>query len=200
MRVMCSSEHDFANGSGELSGAGLAPATIVKAVQVFNKVIRAAVEDRIIAHNPVDKLPVPTIPRDEMRFLTPDEPWRLADTIDPRYRGLVLLGGYGGLCIGEMLALRWQNVDRTESRVSRTPERCQQRHRPGRITGSLQQEPGQPPRRSRTSDGSTIAASTASSATCHPPSSKPLLPSAPTRSTNPNTYSVLMQSAARSQR
>ena len=93
---------------------------MVKAVQVFNKVVRAAVEDRIIANNPVEKLPVPAILRDEMRFLTPDELWKLADAIDPRYRGLVLLGGFGGLRIGEMLALRWQAVDVINSRVSVT--------------------------------------------------------------------------------
>ncbi|MFT3851948.1 MAG: site-specific integrase [Ilumatobacteraceae bacterium] len=102
------------------AGKALAPATVVKAAQVFNKVVRAAVEDRVIAHNPVENLPVPAVPRDEMRFLTPDELWKLANTIDPRYRGLVLLGGYGGLRIGEMLALRWQAVDETNSRVNVT--------------------------------------------------------------------------------
>ena len=102
------------------NGAALAPATVVKAVQVFNKVVRAAVEDRLIAQNPVEKLPVPRISRDEMRFLTPEELWRLADAIDPRYRGLVLLGGYGGLRIGEMLALRWNTIDTTEARIGVT--------------------------------------------------------------------------------
>lgn len=99
-------------------GAALAPATVVKAVQVFNKVVRAAVEDRVIAHNPVDKLPLPKIPRDEMRFLTASELWALADAIDRRYRALVLLGGYSGLRIGEMLGLRWGRVELASGRIS----------------------------------------------------------------------------------
>lgn len=102
----------------DLTASGLAPATVVKAVQVFNKTIRAAVDDRIVAHNPVEKLPLPRIHRDEMRFLTATELWTLAATIDPRYRSLVLLGGYSGLRIGEMLALRWNRVDLDAGRIT----------------------------------------------------------------------------------
>jgi integrase len=35
----------------------------------------------------------------------------LADTIDGRYRPFVLLAGYSGLRLGELLGLRWQRVD-----------------------------------------------------------------------------------------
>jgi integrase len=41
-----------------------------------------------------------------MRFLTPVEIARLADTIRPHYRALVLVGAYGGLRIGELAGLR----------------------------------------------------------------------------------------------
>ena len=98
-------------------GAGLAPATVVKAVQVFNKVLRAAVEDRVIATNPVARLPLPKLTPEEMRFLNVEELWRLSSAIDARYRALVLLGGYGGLRIGEMLALRWDRVDLGRGRI-----------------------------------------------------------------------------------
>ncbi len=72
--------------SDPVDGPGLAPASVVKAVQVFNKVMRAAFEDRLIMANPVERLPVPRIEREEMRFLTPEELARLANTIDSRYR------------------------------------------------------------------------------------------------------------------
>jgi integrase len=101
----------------DADGAGLAPASVAKTVQVFNKVVRAAVEDRVVATNPVERLPLPKIPREEMRFLTVDELSRLASAIDPRYSPLVLLGGYGGLRIGEMLALRWRRVDLDRGRI-----------------------------------------------------------------------------------
>ena len=52
-----------------------------------------------------------------MRFLSADEVLALAETIDPRYRAFVLLGGYGGLRLGEMLGLRWGRVDLLRRRV-----------------------------------------------------------------------------------
>ena len=39
--------------------------------------------------------------------MSADELMRIADSIDPRYRAFVLLGGFGGLRLGEMLGLRW---------------------------------------------------------------------------------------------
>jgi len=83
----------------------------------FNKVVRTAVEDRVIATNPVERIPLPKLTREEMRFLSVDELWRLGHAIDRRYRALVLLGGYGGLRIGETLALRWGRVDLDRGRI-----------------------------------------------------------------------------------
>ena len=102
---------------GTPDGADLAPATIHKVVQVLNKTMNAALEDRLIASNPVAKLPLPKIEHQEMRFLTSDEIWRVADEIDMRYRGFVLLAGFGGLRLGELLGLRWVNLDLDRRRV-----------------------------------------------------------------------------------
>lgn len=88
---------------GAADGANLAPATIHRVVQLLNKCVGAAFEDRLIPHNPVAKLPLPRIERREMRFLTSDELLKLADAMDNRYRPFVLLGGFGGLRLGEML-------------------------------------------------------------------------------------------------
>jgi len=92
-------------------GLGLAPATVHKAVQVFNKCLRAALEDRRISANPLERVPVPKIEREEMRFLDVEEVWKLTNAIDERYRAFVLVGAYGGLRLGEMLGLCWGNVN-----------------------------------------------------------------------------------------
>ncbi|MEO8268034.1 MAG: site-specific integrase [Ilumatobacteraceae bacterium] len=102
---------------GSPNGSDLAPATIHKVVQVLNKTINAALEDRLIPHNPVAKLPLPKIEHKEMRFLSSDELWQLADSIDPRYRAFVLVGGFGGLRLGELLGLRWARVDLQDQRI-----------------------------------------------------------------------------------
>lgn len=105
---------------GSPSGANLAPATIHRVVQLMNKCMNAAFEDRLIPHNPVAKLPLPRIERREMRFLDTDDVWLLADAIDRRYRAFVLLGAFGGLRLGEMLGLRWGRVDLLRRRVNVT--------------------------------------------------------------------------------
>lgn len=102
---------------GSSKGSNLTPATIHRVVQLLNKCVGAALEDRLIQANPVAKLPLPRIERREMRFLTSDEVLTLAGTIDPRYRVFVLLGGFGGLRLGEMLGLRWGRVDLLRRRV-----------------------------------------------------------------------------------
>jgi integrase len=52
-----------------------------------------------------------------MRFLTPAEVDELAEAIDPRYRALVYLGAYGGLRLGELLALRHNRINPAGGRV-----------------------------------------------------------------------------------
>lgn len=101
----------------ELSARGLAPATVTKAYQILGKILAAAVDGGLIAASPCRRVPLPKLEREEMRFLTADQLADLAGTIDPRYRALVLLAGYGGLRIGELAGLRRGRVDLPRSRV-----------------------------------------------------------------------------------
>lgn len=89
----------------------LAPATVHKCVQVFAKLMRSAVGGGLIVSSPCELVELPTIERDEMRFLTPVEIDRLAAAIDPRFRPLVFVGAYCGLRAGEMFGLRRGRVD-----------------------------------------------------------------------------------------
>jgi integrase len=101
----------------ELDDAGLAPTTVHKAAQIVSKALRAAVDDGRLARNPAERLELPRVERGETRFLTPAEVMKLADKIDPAYRALVILGAYGGLRLGEMLALRPERIDLLRGRV-----------------------------------------------------------------------------------
>jgi integrase len=96
---------------------GLAASTVRRAYQLLGKLLGAAVDAGMIAQNPCRRVPLPTIERREMRFLTPAEVARLADSIRPGYRALVLLGAYGGLRIGEMAGLRRGRVDLDQGMV-----------------------------------------------------------------------------------
>jgi integrase len=62
-------------------------------------------------------VPLPKVEHREMRFLSPADLAHLPAVINPRYRALVLLGGYGGLRIGELAGLRRSRVDVLRSRL-----------------------------------------------------------------------------------
>jgi len=100
-----------------LSARGFAPTTVHKCHQILAKIMRAAVDAGLIAASPSERQPLPKIEREEMRFLDPAEVARLADTIAPAYRPLLLVGAYGGLRAGEMFALRRERVDTFRARV-----------------------------------------------------------------------------------
>jgi integrase len=100
----------------ELAGRR-APATVQKAAQILSKIMATAVDARLITSNPCDRVPLPRVEREEMRFLTPAEVDRLAGAIDSRYRALVLVSAYGGLRIGELAGLRRGRVAPGGTRV-----------------------------------------------------------------------------------
>jgi integrase len=91
-----------------------AAATVVKAAQIMGKVMKTAVRAKRIPHNPMAEVSLPAIEESEDIYLTPAQVETLADAmteIEPRYRALVWLGCYGGPRIGELLALRWTDLD-----------------------------------------------------------------------------------------
>ncbi len=56
-----------------MSASGLAPATVHKCYQTLAKAMRAAADARLIAVNPCDRIPLPRIEAQEMRFCDPGE-------------------------------------------------------------------------------------------------------------------------------
>jgi integrase len=99
----------------ELSARGLAPSTVVLAGILLRKIMATAVAAGRIASSPCNGVRLPRIEREEARYLTPAE---LTNAMDERYRGLVVLGAYGGMRIGEMLGLRAQHLDLLHGRVN----------------------------------------------------------------------------------
>lgn len=96
----------------------LAPATVEKIYGVFRKVVQAAYEDGRIPKLPLPKRPpIGRKKRKAVRFLTEREVAHLALTIDPRYEALIFVAAYGGFRIGELAALRIDDVDWTLSTI-----------------------------------------------------------------------------------
>lgn len=100
-----------ANESDAATAATLAPATVDQAYRVLRSCLEAAVTSGHLGRNPMDGVKRPKVDRKPMRFLTEDEVDRVAEQVADPYRALVLVAAYGGLRMGELLALRWENVD-----------------------------------------------------------------------------------------
>lgn len=96
-----------------------APETVKKAYQLFAVVIRKALRRRLLVRSPLPERPCfgRLRARRRDRALTRAEIELLAAAIDERYRALVYLGAYCGLRIGELAALRVDDIDFVRCRV-----------------------------------------------------------------------------------
>lgn len=97
-----------------VGGGSLSPATVEKIYQTFRKVMKAAYDEERIP-----RLPCPASPpitrqkRKPVRFLTESEVAHLAEVITPLYESTIYVAAYGGFRLGELLALRLDDVDWT---------------------------------------------------------------------------------------
>lgn len=102
----------------ELTAAGYASSTVAKAYQLLSVVMSAAVNDGLTAVSPCRGVKLPRLERDVPRTLTAEEVHRLADTIDPHHRVLILAAAFTGLRFGELAALRVASLDLLRSRLT----------------------------------------------------------------------------------
>jgi integrase len=103
--------------------SGLAPATVHKLHVVLHKALKAAVADGLIPRNVTAELKLPRITREEIDPLNPEQARRLIETArGDRLEALYVLALNTGMRQGELLALKWDDVDleRGMLRVRRT--------------------------------------------------------------------------------
>jgi integrase len=113
-------------GSGRRGGKPLAPKTISNVMGFLVVLLNFAVRKKWLAQSPMSaadlRRPPTDAPIEELRFLEPYEVDALiANVENGRYalidRALYTLAAYSGLRQGELLGLRWQNVDFARSIV-----------------------------------------------------------------------------------
>jgi integrase len=105
---------------------GLAPATVHKLHVVLHKALKAAVSDGLIPGNPTANLKLPRIIKEEIDPLDQEEARRLLEAAcGDRLEALYVLALNTGMRQGELLALKWVDVDleRGVLRVRRTLSR-----------------------------------------------------------------------------
>jgi integrase len=82
-----------------------------KAYRLLRSIFATALEDGRVTSNPCRIRGAGVEHSQERPFVDAEVVLRLADAIEPRYRALVLLAGFGGLRLGELLALTPSDID-----------------------------------------------------------------------------------------
>jgi integrase len=111
-RVASISEDDIARLIGDLSH--LSPWSVHGVLTALSRVLGYAARRGLIASNPVRRLERgerPSIAPSEKRILGHDEIAALLDAADDAHRPLLATAVYTGLRLGELLGLRWQDID-----------------------------------------------------------------------------------------
>ncbi len=92
--------------------AGLKPSTVAMLHAVLHRALRDAVNDGDLASNKCDQVKPPRIEREEMRTLSEDQVKVLLEQVEgDRLEALYVLALTTGMRQGELLGLRWQDID-----------------------------------------------------------------------------------------
>lgn len=89
----------------------LSPSQARQAYRLLSQIMKAAMDNDLIATNPCRTVKLPRLPEANPVILTPEQVDRLSAVCEPDDCLLVLLMAYGGLRIGEALALRRRSID-----------------------------------------------------------------------------------------
>ena len=92
--------------------AGFSPQTVVHLHRMLHRALSQAVRWGLVARNVTELVDPPRVPRKEMRALSPDEARRLLHAAQGnRFEALYTIAVTTGMREGELLALRWHDVD-----------------------------------------------------------------------------------------
>jgi integrase len=95
----------------QLLDAGVGSVTVAKAYRLLKAILNTAVDDGLIRRNPCRIKGAGQEKSPERPVLTLRQVFDLADTIDPRYRALILLAVFCSPRWGELAALRRGHID-----------------------------------------------------------------------------------------
>src|SRR3712207_3941574 len=92
--------------------AGLSPRSVQYVHVTLHKALKQAVMDGLIPRNATDAVKPPQVRREEMQPLLPDQVKVLLEAArDERLEALYVLAVTSGLRQGELLGLKWEDVD-----------------------------------------------------------------------------------------
>ncbi|MGW9286077.1 tyrosine-type recombinase/integrase, partial [Streptomyces diastaticus] len=96
---------------------GAGPAAIKRAYNLTSSIMRAAVDDDVIAVSPCRSIDLPPIAVKPPQWFTPDQAQSILDGLATPWRTMCLLGFYTGLRWGELSGLHRHRIDTRRSRL-----------------------------------------------------------------------------------
>jgi integrase len=95
----------------------VAPGTVQKEVTVLKHALRLAVEWELLNQNPAQGAKLPKVPEGRTRYLSPTELKASLEAAPEWMRAPIALAAFTGMRRGELLGLRWMDVDVEGRRV-----------------------------------------------------------------------------------
>jgi integrase len=110
---------------------GRSARTVVQVHRILHAAFRTAVRWQLVSANPSDGVTPPKVERPKLTVPSAHDVARLLEATDPQFRSAVALAAASGLRRGEVLALRWADLDLDAARPSLRVEGSLQRTRAG---------------------------------------------------------------------
>lgn len=109
-------------GRADKKDGGLSPKTIRHMQQVIHGALQQAIKEKLISVNPADSVRLPKLIKQEMKTLSIEQVTKFLEVASTnrfykRYFAAYLLELYTGLRRGELLGLRWKDIDIRESKI-----------------------------------------------------------------------------------
>jgi integrase len=89
----------------------VAPASVHKEIATLKHALRMAIEWELIHNNTADRVKLPRLPEGRTRYLSPTELRSVLDAAPDWMRPPIALAAFTGMRRGELLKLRWRDVD-----------------------------------------------------------------------------------------
>lgn len=114
--------YDHLHREGRVAGdGGLSGKTILQVHRVLSKALKQAVSWQLIPRNVCQSVEPPRARHRELRALSPEETRRLLEVAgaeDSIYGDAVIIGLHSGMRLGELLGLRWEDIDLENGRLA----------------------------------------------------------------------------------